>query len=402
MADTKPDAAPEPDIQVVDAEIVEETEAPKRAEAEPKTVDPIVPKEPKGGRGGWITAGLLAAFVGGLFAAPYASESLRDLGLLPPAPGAESAAIGPEALAAIEAVESRASDLALTLERHQEILAQHEAAIGDAATARSQMQNDIALAAVSAGVPAGDAVPADVSAIEARLQALTDEVARLATISTEENPQVAGLNGAVALARAEAAQLREKLQAIEGVVADLQAGSLEVSPRGRMLLALTRLKDQAALGLPIGTELDVLRAEMATLPALDQQLIGADVAVLTNHSDGIRPFQALVRDFGGAASAAKRAQEKSDGSVLASLFTVRRTDDGATGIDAYLLDAERRLLARDVDGALDALKPLTGDASDAMDMWRSAATAYVDVTSALDRLQRAIAQSNSQVGGGAR
>lgn len=402
MADTKADQVPEPDIQVVDAEIVEESEAPKSADAEPKTVEPVQSDVKKGGRAGWIVSGLLAAFVGGLFAAPYASESLRGLGLLPPVPVADQTQTDPNLTAALEAAQARAADLALILDRHQEILAQHETALADAATARSQLENDIALAAGSnAQAPVGE-MTADVSAIEARISALTDEVARLAALSAEENPQVAGLNGAVALARAEAAQLREKLQTLEGVVAELQAGSLEVSPRGRMLLALSRLKDQAARGLPIATDLDVLRADMATLPALDQQLIGADVAILTNHPDGVRPFEALVRDFGGAASAAKRAQEKSDGSMLASLFTVRRTDDGASGIDAVLLDAERRLLARDVAGALDAMKVLTGDALEATSLWREAATSYVAVTGALDRLQRAIAQTAPQTGGGRR
>lgn len=408
MADTKADQAPEsenqpePDIQVVDAEIVEETEAPKSADAEPKTVEPVQPELKKGGRAGWVTSGLLAAFVGGLFTAPYATESLRDLGLMPPAETAAPSEANPDLTVALNALEARSADLALTLERHQEILAQHESALADATAARAQLQTDIALAAGSGVQATNGEVTADLGAVEARITALTDEVARLATLSTEENPQVAGLNGAVALARAEAAQLREKLQTLEGVVTELQAGSLEVSPRGRMLLALSRLKDQAARGLPIATDLDVLRADMAILPALDQQLIGADVAVLTEHATGVRPFEALVRDFGGAASAAKRAQEKADGSMLASLFTVRRTDDGASGIDAMLLDAERRLLARDVAGALDALKALTGDALEATSLWREAATSYVAVNGALDRLQRAIAQTVPQTGGGRR
>ncbi|MBO6504908.1 MAG: hypothetical protein JJ850_05905 [Kordiimonadaceae bacterium] len=408
MADTKTDQVqdsdvqPEPEVQVVDAEIVEETEAPKRASAEPKTVKSVPPVAEKGGRAGWVAFGFLATFVGGLFAAPYASESLRDLGLLPPLAPTEQPQAGADFSAAIEAMQARSADIAVTLERQQEILSQHETALADATTARTQLQTDIALAAGSNVQAADGSASANLNAVEARITALTDEVARLATLSAEENPQVAGLNGAVALARAEAAQLREKLQALESIVSELQAGSLEVSPRGRMLLALSRLKDQASSGLSIAADLDVLRADMATLPALDQQLIGADVAVLTNHPDGVRTFEALVRDFGGAASAAKRAQEKSDGSVLASLFTVRRTDDGADGIDAMLLDAERRLLARDVSGALEALSVLTGDALEATSVWREAATSYVAVTTALDRLQRAIAQSSPQTGGGRR
>lgn len=403
MAEKDSSKTPEPDVHVVDAEIVEESETPAAAKPEPKTVEPVPPVKSSGGRTGWIVSGLLAAFIGGLFAAPYVTDSMRDLGLLPPVASQNAAgAISADLTAAMNTVESQTADLALAIERHQEILSQHEAALDAATEARAQLGNDIALAAGSNAASGESVASADVSALQIRITALADEVTRLAALSTEESPQVAGLNGAVALARAEAAQLKDKLDTLEGVVAELQAGSLEVSPRGRMLLALSRLKDQAARGLSLSGDIDSLRADMATLPALDQQLIGADVAILTQHPDGVRPFGALVRDFGGAASAAKRAQEKADGSMLASLFTVRRTDDGATGIDATLLEAERLLLARDVAGALDALKVLTGDAADAMNFWRAAATDYVDVTGALERLQRAVANSNTQVGGGSR
>lgn len=399
MAEKGNDQAPKPDADVVDAEIVHESDPVDTSVPEPKPVEEVAQEKPRGGKAGWVVAGMLAVFVGGLIAAPYGKEGLQTLGILTesPTPPTASQADYSEAITDLQA---RVSDIALAGERRQEILAQHEAAIASGEVARDQIRSDVGLIANQQGT-ATVAAP-DVTALQNRLTALTDEVARLAALSNADNPEVAGLTGSVALARAEAAQLKTQLEALEGLVAELQAGSLEVSPRGRMLLALGRMKDQAALGLPLVAEIDSLRADLATLPALDQQLIGADVAILVAHPDGIRPFEALVRDFDGAASAAKRAQEKADGSLLANLFTVRRTDDGASGIDAILLSAERRLLARDVAGSLEELAPLTGEAADAMTNWRGPAEAYVAVTGALDRLQRAIANSDTQAPGGGR
>lgn len=395
------DSSGTPEIDVVDAEIVEDNEADRSTPPpDPKPVEAVPVKTKPGGKMGWIFAGLLVAFIGGLFAAPYAQNGLRTLGLLPALPASTATADGEDTFAPLLAdIETRLSDTALSLERLQVILAQHEQGLEDAAAARALISNDVALlasqnAAQNAGT-AGTTSTVEVAALRDRVAALTDDVARLAALSTEQNPEVTGLSGAVALARAEAAQLKSKLENLETVVVDLQAGALDVSPRGRMLVSVGRLKDQALRGMAFGGELVALRAEIAVMPALDQQMIGADVAVLARHPDGIRPYDALVRDYGAAASAAKLAQEKTDGSLLASLFTVRRTDDGATGIDAVLLEAERQLLARDVAGALEALASLNGTAADAMAAWRTAADAHVAVTEALDRLQRAIASSPS-------
>ena len=399
MAEKGDDQAAKPDADVVDAEIVHESDPAEASAPEPKPVEAITQEKSRGGKTGWIIAGLLAAFVGGLFAAPYGKQGLEALGILTEPPTISTASQVDHSPVIAE-MQARLNEVALAGERRQEILAQHEAALASGETARNQIRNDVGLIANQQGATTLDGP--DVVALQNRLTALTDEVARLAALSNADDPEVAGLTGSVALARAEAAQLKAQLEALEGLVAELQVGSLEVSPRGRMLLALGRMKDNAALGLPLSAEIDSLRADLATLPALDQQLIGADVAILVAHPDGIRPFEALVRDFDGAASAAKRAQEKADGSLLANLFTVRRTDDGASGIDAILLSAERRLLARDVAGSLEELALLTGTAADAMTNWRGPAEAYVAVTGALDRLQRAIANSDTQAPGGGR
>lgn len=397
MASEKKDPTPSLEPDVLDAEIVEDIESGTAAfsaapASQEKTVEQVSSKT--SGKSGWMVSAVLAAFIGGLVAAPHGEQGLRTLGLLPPLPPVAPSGEDTQGAQARAQLSARLDDLNNSIVLHQEILAQQATQLEAAAAARQQLNNDIALIAGQPGGVVSDENAATLRNIEARVQAATDEIARLAALSTAGNPEVAGLTGALALARAESAQLVTRLGTLEQIVARLQAGVLDVSPRGRLLVALGRLKDQIARGLPLAGELDVLRVDMAELPALDQQLLGADLAVLANHQDGVATYETLVRDFGTVASAAKRAQEKSEGSFLASLFTVRRTDDGATGIDAILLSAERRLAARDVKGAAEELNRLTGEAATATQAWRSAAMAHAAVVQAVNQLQRAVASSS--------
>lgn len=393
MAGEKTDQPAAPDIEVVDAEIVEEQPAVKPPEPEPKTVEEVQPPKSGGGKAGWVVSGLLAAFIAGIIAAPYGEQGLRRIGILAALPVSDSRDIDAGGEQERMALRSRLDDVDLALVRYQEMLAQQSEQLTEAAQAREQITGDIALIASRPGGVAPESAANDIQAIRERLQSLTDEVARLASLSASETPEVAGLSGSLALARAETAQLKSRMQTLEIAITDLQAGSLNVSPRGRLLLVVGRLKDQIAQGLPLAGELDALRVDLAELPALDQQLIGADVAVLAKYPDGIAPYEVLVRDFGPVASAVKRAQEKEDGSFLASLFTVRRTDESAIGIDAVLLASERRLAARDVAGALEEMAALTGNAADAATDWRIRAQGHAEATAAVDRLQRTIANS---------
>lgn len=390
-----PVETPDADI-VVDAEIVDGEPGKTTASAsEPKTVEAVVSQQKTSGKAGWVVAGFLAAFIAGVIAAPYGEQSLRNLGLLAPLATTPSTDDDGASLQQLTELNSRTENLFTAIERHQEILAQHNEQLTQADDERARIESDLALMAARPGTLVDEDSAASQQALRDRVQAVTEDVARLAALSASASPEVAELNGALAIARAETAQLKTSLQSMETVLAGLQAGSLETSPRGRLLLAIGRVKDQVLRGLPFGGEVDALRVDLAVLPALDQQMVGTDIATLTEHPEGISTYEALVRAYGPMASAVKREQEKQDGSLLASLFTVRRTDEDATGIDAALLSAERKLVARDVAGALTELSSLTGEAEAAATAWKAEAGAFVQVSGAIDRLQRVVARSNT-------
>ena len=396
-SDTESDAKPDVTPDVIDAEIVEEAvsePAPSSPESV-KIIEEIPAAKAKSGKAGWITAGLLAAFVAGIFAAPYGEDGLRSMGILAPSPGAGDTRPDQQIEATLASLERQLSDMGVSVSRFQENLAQHSAQLGEAVAARKQISDDVALIAAQPGRISADAGASSqtIQQLEARLAEITAEVARLAVLSGSDDPDITGLTGSIALARAETNQLKAKLALLETAVQQMQAGALDVSPRGRLLLALGRLKDSAFAGAPLGGELDAIRLDIAELPALDQQLIGADVAILVANRQGIETYENLTREFDGVANAAKKAQEKADGSLLASLFTVRRTDENATGIDAILLTVEKRLAVRDLDGALTALNGLSGDGAAAMADWRQQALAHRDVLVAFDRLLRQVSAS---------
>ena len=399
MANKNSDPSSEPDV--IDAEIIEGPSFDGKTSPQTETVK-IVEETPvtkqKGSKAGWISAGFLAAFIGGVFAAPYGERGLRSIGILAPvAPALDGTELDRATDERLTALASQMSALDVSVSRFQEILAQHAAQLGEATVARKQIGDDIALIAGQPGQINADAGEnaQTVQQLEAGLAKLTGEVARLAALSGSDDPEITGLMGSIALARAETNQLKTKLALLDAAMQQMQAGALDVSPRGRLLLVLGRLKDRALEGSPLGGELDAIRLDIAELPALDQQLIGADVAILAANQLGIEPFEKLTRSFDAAASAAKKAQEKADGSLLASLFTVRRTDDNAVGIDAVLLAAEKRLAARDLEGALAALNELPSGGADATAAWKQKAGAHRDVLAAFDRLLRRISATTT-------
>lgn len=389
------------DAEIVDAEVVVETAVPQD-ETVMKTVKAAPADSVKSGKAGksskagWITAGLLAAFIGGVYASPYFEAGLIALGLRnspPPAvPAGEAVDLSP--------LQNEVSDLKAALVRHQEILAQQQVEATKTAGVQDQLRKDFDLLAGVQNPASAIMNSADVANIKADVTRLSDDLARLSALNAAADPAVSQLSGALALARAESAQLKERLSAIESTMQAVEAGALEASPRGRLVLLLSRMKDRALVGLPFAADLKSLRADIAELPALDQQLMGAELAVLEGAGDSIHSYAALVRDFDPSVAAALRAGEKEEGSFLSNLFTARRTDAGAVGDDAVFVKAERLLLARDVAGTVETLGVLEGAVAETLQPWRSAAEAHVRVMRAFDRLTAAAAQAGSSASTG--
>lgn len=299
-------------------------------------------------------------------------------------------------------LETQIADLKADIARHQEILAQQQAAATVAAGEQQQLRQDLDLLAGAQNPESTITSAADLAGLRAEVTRLSEDMARLSALRAEADPAVSQLSGAVALSRAESAQLKERLKTVEAALQAVEAGALEASPRGRLVLTIGRMKDRALAGLPYGADMAGLRTDIAELPALDQQLMGAELAVLEGSVDGIRPYAALVRDFEPVVASAIRADEKAEGNFLTTLFTSRRTDVGATGIDAIFVRAERLLLARDVAGAVKVLEELEGAAAQPMESWRTAASKHVDVVRAFDRLIAAAARAGTATSLGGR
>lgn len=379
----------------IDAEIIEET--PSQEASRLQNSDASVSVKSQSGKAGWITAGVLAAFVGGLFAAPYAEKQLQALGLLPTGVAENAAPVS--SVFDSSALEAEIASLKASLATYREALTQQSEDIKTADVARADLQRQLELA-VAANPVVGNGAAEEVAALKADMTRLTNDIARLSALNNETNPEVSQLRGALALARAESAQFKARLDAIENSVTAVQAGALEASPRGRLVLALVRLKDRALSGLVFSAELNALRTDIANLPAIDQQLMGAEFARLEPHSKGISPYISLVRNFDTAVSTALTAGEKAEGSFLSNLFTSRRTDAGASGDDAVFLQAERRLAAHDTAGAVRALEALSAPVKEAMAPWVLEAEAYAETDAALSRMIKAATSAGPSVRAG--
>lgn len=396
------------DDAIIDAEVIAETPAPEAGSAPGSGFGPEISSpgsagrtgdnsKPKSGfamKAGWSLSGLLVAFCAGVYFAPQFMEGLVSLGLREAPVVSPLPSSGDGTQDERQGMQQQLEDQAKTLDALTGLVQQHEDALTDAASKREKLADDIRLmAAQSPGaLPATD--PAALNSLRTEIERLTADVARLSALAGSEDPSVTQLTGALALARAETSQLKARLAAVEESMKAVEAGALEASPRGRLVLSLGRLRDRALAGQPFGQELAALRADFALLPAIDQQIIGADLAVLEENAASVQPYESLVRDFDAVAAAAVEAEDKAEGGFLTGLFTSRRTDAGASGLDAVLLKAERSLLARDVQGALDALGGLDGSVLAATEMWRAAAKRYVDVSRAFDRLTDRVANSS--------
>lgn len=385
---------PEAELGIIDAEVIRED--PEASEKQPKTT-PGHQAPKKTSKAGWITAGLLTAFIGGLYAAPFFKEGLVTLGLMQPPPSpmqGSSVDLAP--------FETGLKDLNAQLLRHREILAQHEKQITENIGTNNALAEKLSAIELStpATVPIGDSASSkELLALKAATERLSNDVARLATLNTEENPVVTQLTGSLALLKAETTQITNRFAALEAALADIQAGALDASPRGRILLALSRVKERALKGFSFQNELNALKPDIAALSTVDQQLIGAELALLQQASGGIETYEELTRAFDTVAATALQSAQKEEGNFLSSLFTVRRTDAGASGNDAIFLAAERKLARHDISGTLAELEKLEGAALTSTHGWRTKAKLFSDTERAFERIIATITNTPTLAGG---
>jgi len=400
MSDGKQDSSKttqhpsEPDI--IDAEVIREETIPEKEQpTQHKSPSPQKSGNSFMAKLGWLITGVLIAFMGGVYASPYFQEGMVALGLRE-APA--SHIVTPSAYD-LKPLNETIANLEAQVLRHGEILAQHENQITETEQDTEKFRDQLS-GFTSAGTSNGDIYAAEVASLKGSLERLTHDVARLAVIKREADPAVAQVTGSLALLKAETEQITARFASLENALVAVQSGAVEASPRGRLLLALSRTKERALKGLAFTSDLAALRPDITALSAVDQQLIGAELATLQEASAGITPYEQLVQDFDAVAANALHSAQKEGGSFLANIFTVRRTDSGATGNDAIFLTAERKLSLRDIAGAIDDLKKLQGAALAATEEWRTKATTFIAVEQAFDRTINAITSATPIQNGG--
>ena len=379
------------DDDVIDVEVIETSET---VTPQPSIAANNAPKKSK--PWGWMFAGVLVVFIGGIFSAPYAREGLVTIGLLEKqaAPTAQTPAnLDADTKATIDDLKSAVSRLTAFTGQQEAII---QTLSRDLQTANSRLEEIANREPVANGETVSTSIDtAALDALQQDVTRLSEDVSRLASIRTSDTPSTARIDSALAVTNAETAALRQKIADLESALEAVESGRLETSPRGRLILLLSRIKDKAFAGLSFGNDLDGLRADLASLPALDQQVIGADLLALQETGGLITPFDTLLANFDTVATDIVHAQEKSDGSFLQKLFTVRRRDAGATGVDAVLYDAEKKLLVRDIEGAVEEIEALEGAAKEAASTWLAQANTHLKARAAFDSL---IARISGRVG----
>lgn len=389
-----PEADGDADPPVIEAEFSEVADAPDKPAA---TADKAAAK-PRASRLPWVLAGVLAAFIAGLIAAPYGMEGLRLIGLLPAAPdpsaATEQLAATEQRLAAVEAsvqrlagrvgvTETAVGDLARADERGVEALAALVGRIDDLAAAPPQAD----------GAPAPD--------LAARLVELESALAALETATAQRGAEVdPAAVAAVQTATVEAVEQRRRqaarLEALERRIGVLEALDRGVAPADDLVRAVADLARQVDRGQAFAVDLARVRALLADRPAASRAVVAVPLDTLEPSAEtGLATREALARAFEPMAAAVLRADARGEGDgwldrlsgALASIVTVRRTGDVAgEDASAVISRAEVRLRDGDLGGAVDQLAALTGPAAEAAGPWLARARARLAAEGAVDRL----------------
>ena len=159
-----------------------------------------------------------------------------------------------------------------------------------------------------------------------------------------------------------------------------------------LVLAVGQLREALRTSGPYANEVAAVKA----LVGNDPEALGA-VAVLEKTADaGIPTLAALRAEFGAVAR--RVVMESIDlggdgwlnraGKWLFSIVSIRRTGDGALGVepDAVVARAEALLASGDIMAAVDALAALDGAAAAAADSWRARAGSRLAAERAIAKL----------------
>ena len=319
------------DDVIIEAEIVEETPQAAKPKPQPtteasvKTTD-IPATKNTAARIAWGIAFLLLAFIGGIFAEPLAEQGLKRLGLMKEDP--------PQA----EAVAQPAIDLTpinSAQQQQKERIASLEAAFTTQSESLKSLQNENAalkrdITTLATGLPAGE--QAEISSqllidmgkrLELAEAALIDVKTKRVENATE-NSTVARLDGELKLARAETAQLLERLSLFEKSFEVSQSQKLADSAEGRAALTLHRLYLSATAGADFSADIAALKPDLAKVPLPDLQNVSQSLGTLEANQSGIATQSDIVRGFNALIPELLKANvAETNTGWLANFFTVR-------------------------------------------------------------------------------
>ncbi|MFC3052189.1 hypothetical protein [Kordiimonas pumila] len=366
------------DADIIEGEVLEDTAAKPAAEKSGHSKEPA---RRTSNRLVWLLCGLLAAFIAGAISFPYMREALVQIGLAPASPIQNINQAVPDYSGALE-------DINKTLARHQEVLAQQAAQLADRATSEPSVM-------AASGETA--ALQAEVNAVKQQLAAqqtrMAETVASIEAASTGDShlqagqvaalqTEIAGLKAALAENQRQQTTLitayTERLKGLEG-------GSIALSPRGRLYLALVDMRDRATAGEYVADDLSHI--------IQDERFLGQEDALARLEAlrdwyvampDKTMDKAALEELLTAAVREYVSARQKENGSFLQNLFTVRRTGTAATGDDALLNTAEESMAAGNIKAALRAISGLEAQKGPMLQNWIRAAEQYLEVEKRFD------------------
>jgi len=349
----------------------------------------------------WLIALLLAAFIGGLFAAPYAEQQLRIWNLLPanPAQPDKTAQVATGTDDVIAGIEERLGRLDSRLGALEAAVSQ----VSEESAATTRRLEDLTRSLASIRTSGGDDSAQTFNQIESRLTVLAERISELETAQAQSAAavtpaEVTNLAKALEAAGTQRERLAAQIETLTRRMATLEALSRAAPPYAPDLLkSLLDLAGRLEAGRPYEAPLADVKREVASLP--DASQVGATAAFTALEpyaSVGLPTRSSLLSRYGEIAAAIQRA-EPPPGEAgiferlkrrLASIVVVRpkSAPAGETGLGVRLARVEALLEAGDLAGTIAALTTLRPATRAPAEDWLADARARLEAERALRAL----------------
>lgn len=383
------------DEVIIEAEIIDEkpqarsSKSGATTQASVSTSD-IPTTKNTAARIGWGIALLLIAFIGGIFMEPLAEQGLKRLGILKEQPAKSQ-------------VNSGLDPVIATQKQQQEKIDQIDTAFKTQSTAFTNLLQENAslkrdIATLASGLPAGEDTAlsskalSDMSERLSQVEAMIHDTKSNALKNQTDASVTERHASELKLARAETAQLLERLLSFEKSFELSQSQKLSNSAEGRVAVTLHHLYINATAGADYSADIAALKPDLVNLPLLNLQPVGQALATLQTNQAGIATHNGIVQEFTTLIPLILKetAVGESNG-WLASLFTLRRTDARAEGVEAVIRTIETHLANRDLQAASAATQDFPDPIKAIIKDWQNKLLARQATLSALTNLLTTLA-----------